>query len=65
MSTAVITPIASGGAVFELNGMTHWFPSRADAVDEAVARSMPYEVRRLPVGGRVQVVTTSPANADS
>ncbi|GAA0495300.1 hypothetical protein Ade02nite_18890 [Paractinoplanes deccanensis] len=44
MTTATIRPLLSGGALFELAEMTHWFPSKRDAEAEAVSRRMPYRV---------------------
>lgn len=38
MSTAVITPLRSGGAMFELGEMRHWFPSRREAIAAAEKR---------------------------
>lgn len=35
MSTATITKLRSGGAVFELGSMTHWFADWRTAVAEA------------------------------
>jgi hypothetical protein len=42
MSTATITPLLSGGAVFELNGISHVFPDWRAAVGEAEARHLPW-----------------------
>jgi hypothetical protein len=43
MSTATITRLESGGAVFELNSMTHWFPDWRAAAAEADAHGIPWE----------------------
>jgi hypothetical protein len=48
MTEATIIPLRSGGAIFELNSMTHWFPDWRTAVEEAEAREMPWVLARLP-----------------
>ena len=48
MSTATITPLSTGEAVFELNGITHPFPSWRAAADEAEARGLPWVLDRFP-----------------
>jgi hypothetical protein len=60
MTTATITNLNAAGAMFELAGMEHWFPSWRDAVDEAERRGMEY-VLIHPSDSPAVVLAKSPA----
>jgi hypothetical protein len=48
MTTAMIQPLRSGEAVFELNGVTHLFPNWREAAREAEARRIRWVLDRFP-----------------
>lgn len=50
MTAATITRLRSGGAVFELGSMTHWFPDWRKAVEEAEARHLEWSFADPPLG---------------
>lgn len=60
MTTATITPLKSGGAVFELGAMSHWFPDWRAATDEADARGIPWTFAE-PSPTEPQVATVAPS----
>lgn len=60
MTTATITRLQSGGAVFELGSMTHWFPDWRAAADEADARGIPWILAPL-APATPEVSATAPA----
>lgn len=59
MTTATITPLQAGGAVFELGSMTHWFPDWRAAADEADARGIAWVFAKPPA--TPEVLATAPA----
>ena len=64
MSTAVITPLPDGTAVWELNGVTHDFPNWEAAVAECRALNLPHRLERFPAPSITPVVVaTSPTLA--
>lgn len=63
-STATITPLSDGTAIWSLNGIEHPFPSWRAAADECDARRVRWRLERFP-DLSVEVITTSPALTSS
>ena len=48
MSTAYITLLRSGGAVYEFDGLTRWFPDWRSAVAEASSQDVAWAMTASP-----------------
>jgi hypothetical protein len=64
MSTATITPLPDGTAIWCLNGVEHPFPNWRAAADECDAHNVRWSLAPFPPLS-VEVIATSPALSTS